>query len=82
MRPEVRREIGYFDDKYLPFRYHDQDYWIRAKKLGYHFLRTGSSRVKHRESSTYRKMPQRHNESKEAQVMMDRYGVTMAEYYV
>jgi GT2 family glycosyltransferase len=79
MKNETRKKIGYFDAENLPYRYHDQDYWIRAKKMGLRFKRIGASRVDHKESSTYKKMPERANEEKEKQIVISRYGVAMAQ---
>lgn len=81
MHQETRQKIGLFDAEHLPWRYHDQDYWIRAKNLGLNFKRVGASQVRHKESSTYFKMPQRVEEGKEAEVMKARWGVTMAQHY-
>ncbi len=81
MLPETRKNIGYFDAENLPYRYHDQDYWIRAKKLGLEFKRIGASQVGHKESTTYKKMPEKANETNEYQIMQKRYGVTMAQGY-
>lgn len=77
----TRQKIGLFDDINLPWRYHDQDYWIRAKRLGLSFKRVGASQVRHKESSTYFKLPQKLMEGREAQIMQDRWGVTMAQHY-
>ncbi len=81
MRNEVRQELGFFDDEYLNYRYHDQDYWCRAKKAGYRFARIGKSRVNHKESSTYKKMPEKNNEQNEQDIMLARWGVAMAQHY-
>ncbi len=81
MKDSIRKEIGYFDDVNLPYRYHDQDYWMRAKSLGYSFKRIGASQVKHKESSTYKKMVEKNTEVNEERIVRERWGVAMAQYY-
>lgn len=81
MKNETRKKIGYFDSENLPFRYHDQDYWMRAKSMGLNFKRVGASRVDHKESSTYKKMTEKNNEGSERQIVLNRWGVDMAQYY-
>jgi GT2 family glycosyltransferase len=82
MRNLTRQKIGFFDDVHLPYRYHDQDYWIRAKKKGIAFKRLGSSVVSHRESTTFNKMEKREEYIKaEERVMIDRHGTTMAALF-
>lgn len=82
IRQNIREKIGFFDDVELPYRYHDQDYWIRARQLGVGFKRLGNSIVSHRESTTFRKMEKRNEYIKhEEDVMLRRYGVTMAAHY-
>ncbi len=85
-RADIRRRIGFFDEK-LNYRYHDQDYWIRAKKLGLNFKRIGKNRVDHKESTTYKKMLRSNPaiadiEQNEANIMLERYGVKMAQDYI
>jgi len=81
MRHKIRKAIGYFDSEFLPFRYHDQDSWMRAKSMGLQFKRVGKSRVTHKESTTYKKMPERNNEERERQIVEARWGTHMAQYY-
>lgn len=80
MAASVREKLGFFDDVSLPWRYHDQDYWIRAMQAGFRFARVAGSRVLHRESATWLKMPRRtEREQAERQVMLARHGTDMAE---
>lgn len=81
MNQDTRKRIGLFDDIELNWRYHDQDYWCRAKYQGLQFKRVGASQVRHKESSTYFKLPQRVMESREEEVMRKRWGVAMAQFY-
>lgn len=68
-------EIGPLDERLLPYRYHDQDWSIRANELGYHVLRSQVLHVTHDEASTYRHMKSTVREDKERNAMLDRYNV-------
>lgn len=82
LKRSTRERIGFFDDVHLPYRYHDQDYWIRAKKSAISFKRLGNSIVGHRESTTFRKLPQKDEYIRaEEQIMKDRHGVVMAAHF-
>jgi len=81
MRQRTRKAIGFFDADQLPYRYHDQDYWMRAMSKGYQFYRIGASKVGHKESTTYKKMPERATEETERQIVEKRWGTYMAQWY-
>jgi GT2 family glycosyltransferase len=82
MAAATRERLGFFDEQALPWRYHDQDYGIRALRAGLRFARPEASRVLHRESATWFKMPHRgERDAAERQVMLARWGAaTAAEY--
>lgn len=79
MRRTTREMIGFFNDVDLKYRYHDQDYWIRAKKMGIEFRRLGNSVVDHVDGATFHKMPKKNEYiQKEEQWMRNHHGITMA----
>lgn len=73
-------KVGYLDQQ-LPYRFHDQDYTIRTKKLGLPVRQTTSVQVQHINSATYAKMG-RNEDLEERQIMINRYGVAHFHEYV
>jgi GT2 family glycosyltransferase len=73
------KEIGPLNDELLNYRFHDQDWSIRATKAGYRVCRDGYVQVQHFEASTYRHMQPTVNEGGERAEMIRRYGV--AHFY-
>lgn len=80
-RKDVLTKVGYFDES-INYRYHDQDYSIRTKLMGFEVMRTPNVVVSHINSATYNKMEQKKNEGEEARIMAERYGYTMFEDWV
>ncbi len=66
--------IGYFDE-ILNYRFHDQDYSIKLKKAGFRLGRTNNVIVKHKDSTTFKKMGI--DESGEKEIMMKRHGAIL-----
>lgn len=70
--------LGGLDDQLLNYRFHDQDFSIRAKKEGWEVCRTGRVVVRHVNSATYDAMG-KPKETEESREMRRRHGV--AHFY-
>jgi GT2 family glycosyltransferase len=66
--------VGYLDE-ILNYRFHDQDYSIRLKKAGFKIGRTGNVKVKHKDSTTFKKM--NINIGFEEKIMNERHGAIL-----
>ena len=67
------KAIGELDDEKLNYRFHDQDYSIRAVQAGFNVGRTGHVQVRHANSATYKKM-NRNEDPEEREEMIRRHG--------
>jgi O-antigen biosynthesis protein len=71
--------VGYLDES-LPYRFHDQDYSIRVKKLGFPVRRTGNLIVKHINMATYNAMGRPQDREEEAEMRRRHKATTFDEW--
>lgn len=70
------KALGKLDDETLNYRFHDQDYSIRAAVKGFKVGRTGHVNLRHANSATYKKM-NRNEDPEERAEMIKRWGVAL-----
>lgn len=69
--------IGDFDQHVLNWRYHDQEWNIKARSAGLNSVRDGGVHLDFVNSMTYSKLDVGAEEGEEAREMLRRYGATM-----